>query len=110
MRKIKLIFNKGSDAEKVYEFLIVKVNERHVKDELFCDVSCEGLAFHELGKIGYKISLSAEDVNRDVEQWEEEDPEIKIKNEDQILVYKYKGNTPEERLEAYKAAYPLATL
>ena len=110
MRKIKLIFNKGSDTEKVYEFLIVKVNERHVKDELFCDVSCEGLAFHELGKIGYKISLSAEDVNRDVEQWEEEDPEIKIKNEDQILVYKYKGNTPEERLEAYKAAYPLATL
>ena len=69
MRKIKLIFNKEDISEtknwpckldNVFEFLIVDVKERHENDQLWCDVSCEGLAFHELGKIGYKISLSSE--------------------------------------------------
>jgi len=27
-----------------------------------CEVTCEGLAFHELGKIGYKIALEADDL------------------------------------------------
>jgi len=27
-----------------------------------CEVSCEGLAFHELGKLGYKIALETDDL------------------------------------------------
>ena len=73
MRKIKLIFNKESDDEKVYEFLITKINERHSNDQLFCDVSCEGLAFHELGKIGYKVSLTPDDFYNDDYDWFKEE-------------------------------------
>jgi len=60
MRKIKVILNKKLEDEGVFEFLITKVTENHKANVLTCDVSCEGLAFHELGKIGYKISLSPE--------------------------------------------------
>ena len=70
MRKIKVIFNKDSDKPTVYQFLIVKVKETHGDDNSFyCDVDCEGLAFHELGKIGYKISLSAQDFYNDDYDW-----------------------------------------
>ena len=68
MRKIKVIFNMDSEDKnniKVYEFLITKIDERHQRGELYCQVQCEGLAFHELGKIGYKISLSADDFYQD---------------------------------------------
>jgi hypothetical protein len=61
MRKIKVILNKTLPEEKVFEFLITKVTERHERNELYCDVECEGLAFHELGKIGYKITLSQDE-------------------------------------------------
>ena len=44
----------------VFEFLITNVEESHEKDVASCNVKCEGAAFHELGKIGYKISLSQE--------------------------------------------------
>jgi hypothetical protein len=33
------------------------------------EVSAEGLAFHELGKIGYKISLSADDFDNASYEW-----------------------------------------
>lgn len=61
MRKIKVIINKSSENEEIHEFIIVKVTESHEKGELYCEINCEGLAFHELGKIGYKISLTSED-------------------------------------------------
>ena len=61
LRKIKVIFNPQDDNKrKIFEFLITKIEERHSNDTLYCDVTCEGLAFHELGKIGYKISFSAD--------------------------------------------------
>ena len=69
MRKIKVILNKRLDDEVVFEFLITKVTERHEADTLFCDVECEGLAFHELGKIGYKIALSADIFYLEFEDW-----------------------------------------
>ena len=69
LRKIKVIFNKHTPYERVFEFLITKVTERHEHDELFCDVECEGLAFHELGKIGYKISLTTEGFELDTTNW-----------------------------------------
>ena len=72
MRKVKVVFNKEAEQlnnRKIYEFLIVKVKEKHENDEMFCDVECEGLAFHQLGKIGYKISLSADDFYDDDYNW-----------------------------------------
>lgn len=59
LRKVKLIFNKGTKDEEVFEFLIVNVEEGHGEDgSLYCSVECSGLPFQELGKKGYKISLS----------------------------------------------------
>ena len=70
MRKIKVIFNKDNQNRKIYQFLIVKVKEKHDSDNsLYCEVECEGLAFHELGKIGYKIGLSSQDFYNDDYDW-----------------------------------------
>ena len=71
MRKAKVIFNKYTDDEKVFEFLITKVTEEHEKDQLFCKVECEGLAFHELGKRGYKYDLSQDNFELDNKAWKE---------------------------------------
>lgn len=73
MRKIKVILNKTLADEHVFEFLITKVTERHEADQLFCDVECEGLAFHELGKIGYKVVLSLDEYDIDNREWFEGD-------------------------------------
>ena len=69
MHKIKLIFNKKTADESVFEFLITKIDEAHDKNEVIYDITCEGLAFHELGKIGYKISLNADDFIDDWTTW-----------------------------------------
>ena len=75
MRKVKVIFNKKTELEEVFEFLITQVAERHEREELYCDVTCEGLAFHELGKIGYKIDLNQDDYIEEWRNWAEEDYE-----------------------------------
>jgi len=62
LRKLKVIFNKKTQDERVFEFIITKVIERHEGFEKICDVEGESLAFNELGKQGYKISLSEEDL------------------------------------------------
>lgn len=69
MHKLKVIFNKGTDDEAVEEFIVVSVVETHTQDNIIIEVSAEGLAFHELGKIGYKISLSSDDFNEASYQW-----------------------------------------
>ena len=70
MRKIKVIFNKDNSNCKIYEFLIIQIKEQHNADNsLYCNVECEGLAFHELGKIGYKISLTPDDFYNDDYDW-----------------------------------------
>ena len=70
LRKIKVIINKGDKKlEKVFEFLIKEITENHVNDVLTCDVHCTELAFEELGKIGYKISLTAGDLEADDAEW-----------------------------------------
>lgn len=73
LRKVKLIFNKHLEDEAVYEFIILKITERHESDQLFCDLECEGLAFHDLGKKGYKIVLNSEEFYEDYLAWEESD-------------------------------------
>ena len=69
MRKIKVIINKGKSKKKVIEFLITKVSESHEQDQMMCNIECEGLAFHELGKIGYKISLNQATFRVDEDDW-----------------------------------------
>ena len=71
MRKLKIILNKNTDVEEIYEFLINKVEERHENDQLYCDITCEDLAYNELGKIGYKVSLSSEVFEEEHRLWEE---------------------------------------
>ena len=71
LRKIKVIINKWTEDEGIFEFVITSVQESHENDILTCELDCEGLAFHELGKIGYKINLS-DDTFLDVySKWEE---------------------------------------
>lgn len=67
LRKIKIIFNKKTADEEVFEFLITKINEVHEQDILTCEITCEDLAFHELGKIGYNYYLSLEEYEVDRE-------------------------------------------
>ena len=69
MRKIKVIFNKKTEDEEIFEFIITKIKESHEGFSKYCEVTCGGLAFHELGKQGYTITLSHEDFNVDYEQW-----------------------------------------
>lgn len=69
MRKVKVIFNKQSNDEEIFEFIITKVTEEHEGYSKYCEVECNGLAFHELGKQGYEISLSAEDFFAEYEDW-----------------------------------------
>lgn len=69
MHKIKVIFNKKEADEAVFEFLITSVTENHEKDEVMYDIHCEGLAFHELGKIGYKTALSSDDFLAEYKAW-----------------------------------------
>ena len=77
MHKIKVIFNKDLNqsseerSHSTFEFLITKVTETHEKDQMTCHVECEGLAFHELGKIGYNITLSQDTFILDKKDWDE---------------------------------------
>lgn len=69
LRKIKVICDKGTTSEHVFEFIITKITETHEKDILTCKIECSGLAFHELGKVGYKISLLTDDFYEDYDKW-----------------------------------------
>ena len=69
LRKIKVIFNKKAREEKVFEFVIINITENHENDIKTCEIETEGLAFQELGKIGYKISLSQENFELYYEDW-----------------------------------------
>ena len=69
MHKIKVIFNKKEADEAVFEFLVASVTENHENDEVMYDIHGESLAFHELGKIGYKTALSSGDFEEEYKQW-----------------------------------------
>lgn len=80
LRKLKVIFNKGEEDEEIFEFVIHNISETHKEGQVYCEVSAEGLAFQELGKIGYKISLVSQDFLDEYNNWiefEEEKPEPK---------------------------------
>ena len=69
MYKIKLIFNKMTEHERVFEFLLTNVDQVHELDSVMYRISGDGLAFQELGKIGYKISLEQSDFEKDYDYW-----------------------------------------
>lgn len=69
LHKIKVIFNKDTNEAEVAEFIILEVKEQHENDQIITDISCESLAFHELGKRGYKIALSSEDLYNEYNDW-----------------------------------------
>ena len=73
LRKVRVIFNKTSTMvpAKVFDFIIIKVTETHEGDVATCQVDCEGLAFHELGKIGYKVSLSQANFELKYSEWKD---------------------------------------
>lgn len=86
MRKIKVIFNKKKEDEEVFEFLITNIEMEHSGDVPMCKISCEnGLAFHELGKQGYKISLSsAAYEEEDLEYFKNDDGSVELDRADII--------------------------
>lgn len=63
-------FSLNNEDETVFEFLITKITEEHESDHLFCNIECEGLAFHELGKIGYSYDFSQADIDYDYETFQ----------------------------------------
>jgi len=54
---------------------------------LVCHVECEGLAFNELGKVGYKRSLSADEFNNEYYEWDIKT--VKPENPDPEKTYDY---------------------
>ena len=70
MRKLKVIFNKATSDEEIFEFLITKVQDNHSSGQINCEITSEGLAFHELGKQGYKIALQYENFETVHDAWE----------------------------------------
>lgn len=69
MHKLKVIFNKQTEDEQIFEFLVTSVTHDHNKESVELTIKAEGLAFHELGKIGYRISLSQDDYEIDLDNW-----------------------------------------
>jgi len=49
---------------------VVSVAHDHTGDQVDINVKAEGLAFHELGKIGYKIALSETNYTLALDEWE----------------------------------------
>ena len=69
MHKLKVIFNKTTEHERVFEFLVTNVDNEHTSDEVDISVKAEGLAFHELGKVGYKLAFSQTTYELDLDSW-----------------------------------------
>lgn len=92
MRKIKVIFNYGTTDDDIFEFLITNVSEEHEEDKLFCRVECEGLAFHELGKIGYKYELSDEGFELTYKTWCTSNPKKWTRNDGVVMTSEPKQN------------------
>ena len=74
MRKIKVAFNKekqNSNMQKTFEFLITNITDSHENEIATCNIECDGLAYHELGKIGYTKVLSQDIFEIEYNKWVE---------------------------------------
>ena len=97
MQKLKVIFNKNTEEEKVFEFLVTSVTYDHQDDNVDINVKAEGLAFHELGKLGYKIALSEANYTLALDEWElngllTEQPKNNLQFWNDIVFKDKKGN------------------
>ena len=97
MQKLKVIFNKNTEEEKVFEFLVTSVTYDHQDDNVDINVKAEGLAFHELGKLGYKIALSETNYTLALDEWElngllTEQPKNNLQFWNDIVFKDKKGN------------------
>jgi len=91
LRKLKVIFNKFTSDERIFEFIITGISDSHDGFTKICQVTGDGLAFNELGKQGYKITLSAEDLYNEAEDLAEQGSSAIINNNikywvDKVLV------------------------
>jgi hypothetical protein len=74
LRKLKVIFHKGeSEKEEIYEFVIDNISETHSGGKLQYELIATGLAFQELGKRGYKISLNQFTFENEYNKWLEKE-------------------------------------
>ena len=59
MRVLKVFIDYGEEGIKVYPFRIdTVVKKRDANFSTYREITANGLAFTELGKVGYKIELS----------------------------------------------------
>lgn len=59
-KRVKLIFDKTLPTQRILEFVITTMEQSRNGEELYCNVTCSGLAFKWLGKIGFDITLDSE--------------------------------------------------
>lgn len=67
-KRVKLIFDKGTVNQRIREFVIVNLTQERDGDNLYCNVECSGLAFYELGKIGYNLTFNEDTIIAEEEE------------------------------------------
>lgn len=103
LHKIKVIFDKEvASSDNVFEFMVDTVTESHMDGVLTCEVKSTGLAFHELGKIGYKIVLSPDEFYTRYEAWFADSPAERLQDETQAQY--------DARVAEWEAREPIANL
>lgn len=58
--KIRLVRFKGTDKEKIYDFVIKNFSESRTYDSRTIDVQCKNYAIHELSRLGYSLTINEE--------------------------------------------------
>lgn len=63
------MFLKDKEENKVYPFIVDKIiDKRDSHFSIYKEITCSGLAFAELGKTGYKLELTKEIVELELEK------------------------------------------
>jgi hypothetical protein len=63
------VFLKDKEENKVYPFIVDKIiDKRDSHFSIYKEITCNGLAFAELGKTGYKLELTKEIVELELEK------------------------------------------
>jgi hypothetical protein len=61
-KRVKIIFDKNTVNERIREFVITGLTQTRDGDNIYCNVECGGLAFYELGKIGYNLIFNEDTI------------------------------------------------
>lgn len=56
-KRVKLIFDRNLPTQRIQEFVITRIQQARNNQELYCNITCTGLAYKWLGKIGFDITL-----------------------------------------------------